>query len=180
MELKAEQRTQASTLGQDWNSSFTFFNPSAKCFCQSLQLRATWLQLSTWCCPTALTWPDPKCWRTSADKETSGCHSWIHQAPVHPKAVCAMKWHHVLSSIELGQGPTDTDCYQQGIYELIIMFPFLQQGSNLCLQHLHFFTQHLVPGFGGITFFLQFLVVFLESVVLSHEFLQRCKRKWKL
>lgn len=37
--------------------------------------------------------------------------------------------------------------YQQGIYELIIVFPFLQQSSNLSFQHLYFLTQNLVPGF---------------------------------
>lgn len=131
----------------------------------------------TWCCLTALTWPDPKCRRILADKETSGCHSWIHQAPVHPKAVCAVKWHHVLSPTENRDGTNTHRLYQQGIYELIIVFPFLQQGFNLFLQHLHFSTQHLIPGFWGIKFFFQFLIVFLESFVLLGEFLQWCKRK---
>lgn len=130
----------------------------------------------TWGCLTALTWPDPKCRRTEADKETSGCHSWIHQAAVHPKVVCATKWHHVLSPIERGlicRGWDQQIQYQQGIYELIIVFPFLQQGSNLFLQHLHFSTQHLVPGSWGVKFFFQFLMAFLESIVLPGEFLQK-------
>lgn len=131
----------------------------------------------TWSCLTVLIQPDPKCRRTSADKETSGCHSWIHQAPVHPKAVCAMK---CFICDRNRVGTNRHRLYQQGIYELIIVFSFLQQGSNLSLQRLHFSTQHLVPGFGGIKFFSQLLVVFLESIVLPSEFLQWGKRKWEL
>lgn len=112
MELKAEQRTQASTLGQDWSPSSVCFNPSAKCFCHSLQLRATWLYLSHLVLSHSPCMIWSKMQKDFKDKETSGCH----------RVVCAMKWHHVLSPIETGLGPTD--CTSKASMSSSSCFPF--------------------------------------------------------